>query len=129
MTTERVPTERSFGVSVGAVCLLLAAWLRWKQSEPAWVVLGLIGVVLLVLAQLAPSLLRGPNRVWWRVAQVLGWINSRIILGAFFFVILAPVGIVMRALGRNPLRGRRGDTNWTAYPARIGNPHHYERMF
>ena len=124
-----MPSERSFGVSVGSVCLLLAAWLAWRGSETTSTVLAVIASTLIVLGLAMPPLLRGPNRVWWRFAQVLGWINSRIILGLFFAVILTPVGLLMRAFGRNPLRGQPGPTNWRAYPARIRDSRHYERMF
>ncbi len=81
------------------------------------------------LGAIAPSLLRDPSKAWWRFAQVLGWINSRIILGLFFALILTPVGIVMRVFGRNPLHAMRGPTNWGVCPSRIRNPRHYERMF
>ncbi len=127
--TGKVPSERSFGLSVGTVCLLLAAWLWWRGSATTWMVLAAIGAVLVGFGVAAPSLLRGPNKVWWRIAQVLGFINSRIILGVFFAVVLTPVGVVMRAFGRNPLHGARGPTNWRAYPARIRDPRHYERLF
>jgi hypothetical protein len=127
--TGKVPSERSFGVSVGSVCLFLAAWLAWRGSETTPTVFAAIGATLIVSGLATPTLLRGPNRAWWRVAQVLGWINSRIILGLFFAVVLTPAGLLMRALGRNPLRGQPGPTNWRTYPARIGDPRHYERLF
>ncbi len=127
--TGKVPSERSFGLSVGGVCLLLASWLWWRGSETTWTIFASIGAVLMGLGAMAPSLLRGANRIWWRFAQVLGWINSRIILGLFFALILTPVGIVMRVFGRNPLHALRGPTNWGVYPSRIRSPRHYERMF
>jgi hypothetical protein len=126
---HRVPSERSFGLSVGGVCLLLASWLWWRGSDTTWMIFASVGVVLAVSGAVAPSLLRGPNKVWWRFAQVLGFINSRIILGLFFALVLTPVGIVMRVFGRNPLHAMRGPTNWGVYPSRIRNPRHYERMF
>lgn len=127
--TGKVPSERSFGLSVGGVCLLLASWLWWRGSETTWMTFASIGAVLAISGAVAPSLLRVPNRIWWRVAQVLGFINSRIILGLFFALVLTPVGIVMRVFGRNPLQAMRGPTNWGVYPSRIRNPRHYERMF
>ena len=127
--TGKVPSERSFGLSVGTVCLLLAAWMAWRGSASAWMAPAGVGATLVVLGAIAPALLRGPNRVWWRFAQVLGWINSRIILGLFFLLVLTPVGLVMRIFGRNPLHAMRGPTNWGTYPSRIRNPRHYERMF
>ena len=126
---RRVPSERSFGMSVGGVCLVLALWLWWRGSETTWMVLASIGTVLAGFGAVAPSFLRGPNKVWWRFAQVLGWVNSRIILGLFFALVLTPVGVVMRVFGRNPLHGMRGPTNWGVYPSRIRDPRHYERMF
>jgi len=56
-------------------------------------------------------------------------VNTRILLSIFFVVVLAPVGVVMRMSGRNQLSGWRGDTNWRPYPARRGNPRHYDRLF
>lgn len=127
--TGKVPSERSFGLSVGGVCLLISAWLLWRGSETAWIAFAGIGTVLVGFGGLAPSMLRVPNLLWWRFAQVLGFINSRIILGLFFAVVLTPVGVVMRVFGRNPLKGRPGATNWAPYPGRIRDPRHYERMF
>jgi hypothetical protein len=111
------------------VSLLIAAWTAWRGSETVWMVLAAVGAALVALGAVAPAVLRGPNRVWWRFAQVLGWINSRIILGLFFALVLTPVGLVMRVFGRNPLGGMPGPTNWRVYPSRIRDPRHYERMF
>jgi cytochrome bd-type quinol oxidase subunit 1 len=54
---------------------------------------------------------------WWRVAQVVEWVNTRIILTVFFAVVLTPVGGVMRLFGRNPLHGAGVQTNWVPHPA------------
>jgi hypothetical protein len=45
-------------------------------------------------------------RVWMPVAGVLGWINTRILLGAVFFVVLLPMALVLRIVGHDPLRIR-----------------------
>ena len=124
-----MPSERAFGLSVGAVCLALAAWMVWRGSPTAGLVLGVVGAALLMLGITLPSALRVPNRIWWRLAQLLGWINSRIILTIFFVLVLTPLGLVMRAIGKNPLRGQKGATNWSPYPTRIANAHHYERLY
>ena len=92
-------------------------------------VLFVTGALLVGFGFLAPKVLRVPNRVWWRVAQVVGWVNTRILLTLFFAIVLTPVGVVMRAFGRNPLRGAGGQTNWTSYPDRRRDTQHYERLF
>ena|SRR5688572_6246903 len=124
-----VPTERSFGFSVGAVCLAIAAVLTWTGSAGAATVLFAGGALLVILALVAPVALRVPNRLWWRVAQVLGWVNSRIVLSIFFVFVLTPVGIVMRSFGRNPLKAPRPNTGWAPYPQRRTDTSHYEHLF
>jgi len=123
------PNERSFGLSVGTALLVLGAIALWRHRDTVGTVMVTIGAVLLVFGLIAPRVLRVPNRVWWRFAQTLGWINARIILSVFFFVVLTPVGIVMRAIGRNPLRGRDAGSNWGSYPAGHADAKHFEHLF
>jgi hypothetical protein len=123
------PTERSFGLSVGTVCILAGGLSWWRGHIAAAVALTAIGLVLVVGGLLAPGALRGPNRVWWRFAQALGWVNARILLSAFFFLVLTPIGLLMRALGRNPLSRIAGRSGWSTYSVRRANPKHYEQMF
>jgi hypothetical protein len=39
--------------------------------------------------------------------RVLGWVNTRILLSFVFFVLMAPVALLLRAFGRDPLARRR----------------------
>jgi hypothetical protein len=126
---DRLPTERSFGISVGLVLAAIGALSWWRGHEMAATLLGAMGGLLLMGGLFAPAVLRVPNRVWWRLAGVLGRINARILLTLFFFLVITPVGAVMRLLGRNPLQPLRTDTNWTTYPDRYRNSNHYERLF
>ena len=126
--TARLPTERSFGLGVGSVSIAAAAAASWRGHSTVSVVLLVVGTLLVGLALVAPLALRVANRVWWRFAQALGWVNARIILTVFFAVVLTPVGVVMRLFGRNPLRGH-APSNWTPYPARHSDPKHYEHQF
>lgn len=124
-----LPTERSFGLGVGGVCTGVAALFWWRGSPTLSLILLVVGAFLIVFGLITPRALRVPNRLWWRVAQTVGWVNTRILLILFFAVVLTPVGVAMRLFGRNPLRGPRAQTNWTPYPARRGDPRHYEHLF
>ena len=121
------PGERSFGLSVGSVCLAAALLGVWRGRLAVAAPLLAVGILLVVCGYFASPVLRVPNRVWWRFAQALGWINARIILTVFFALVLTPVGVVMRMLGRNPLRVRDTRTNWS--PARRRDARHYEHLF
>ena len=128
-TDRRVPTERSLGLSVGLVCTLAGTLSRWRGHDVFGPTLIAAGTILLILGVAAPRVLRVPNRVWWRFAQTLGWINARVLLTAFFVIVLTPVGVIMRLCGRNPLRPSQSATTWSTYGARRRAPRHYERMF
>ena len=125
----RMPTERSFGVSVGIVCLALGIVSGWRGHGVAGGALILVGFLLFTTGLVAPALLRAPNRIWWRLARILGWVNARVVLTVLFAVVLTPVGLVMRVIGRNPLHPRQSSTNWGPYPARRRDARHYEHMF
>jgi multisubunit Na+/H+ antiporter MnhB subunit len=124
-----VPTERSFGLSVGGACVAVAALLTWTGSPGGAAALFVVGALLVILALVAPAALRVPNRLWWRLAELLGWVNSRIVLTLFFVLVLTPVGIAMRLFGRDPLKGPQPDTGWAPYPQRRTDTRHYEHLF
>jgi len=122
--------ERSFGISVGAVLLLITAALVWRGRIRTAEVMGPIGAVLLALGYLRPSLLRYPSALWWKFAMALGHVNARIILSVAFFLVLTPLSIVWRLIGKDPLERRRGHwPGWSPYPARYQDRDHFTRMY
>ncbi len=124
-----IPTERSFGCSIGGMSVAVSALAWWRGRPSLAVAMLVVGILLVAAGTLAPSALRVPNRVWWRLAQILGWINARVLLTVMFIVVLTPVGFVLRRLGRSPLQRRPGTTNWSPYPASHRGRDHYERLF
>ena len=55
----------------------------------------------------APNLLYYPYKGWMKLGHFLGWINSHIILGLVFILILQPIAYIMRLTGYDPLRIKR----------------------
>lgn len=122
--------ERSFGISVGTVLLLISAYAIWHGRTTLAAGTGSIGFVLLGLGLTRPSALRIPSAIWWRFALVLGAINTRVILTLAFVLVCVPVGLVWRLIRYDPLaRNRRAMPGWTLYPARYRDPSHYSRMY
>ncbi len=99
--------------------------IRGRISAGVW--LAGVGTVLALLGTFTPSVLRIPSRWWWRLSHALGWINTRVLLSLFFFVVLTPIGLLFRLLGRDPLSQRAGSSTWSPYPSRPRG--HFERMF
>ena len=122
--------ERSFGLSVGGVLLLIAAVLFWRGRMPGAEALGAVGALLVFFGQFAPAALKWPSAIWWRFAAILGFVNARIILTVAFVLILTPMGLIWRLIGRDPLARRRDQwPGWVAHPERYRRLDHYTRMY
>lgn len=97
---------RSFGLLVGGVFAVIGVWpLVIHRAEPRWWAL-ILAVVLVLPGLIYPRSLYWPHKGWMTVGHVLGWVNTRIILGIVFFGIVTPIGIIRRMLGKDSM-GRR----------------------
>ena len=122
--------ERSFGISVGGVLLLVAAFMIWRGRITAAEIAGGIGAVLVVLGLTRPMLLKWPSAVWWKFAMVLGYVNARVILTIAFTLVFIPLGLLWRLIGRDPLANHRANfAGWTGYPARYRSRDHFTKMY
>lgn len=94
---------RSFGLLVGGIFLVMGMWpVLWHGLDPRlWALV--LGGSLLLPGLLMPAVLRKPYELWMRLAHVLGWINTRIILSIMFYTVFTPVALVMRLIGTDPM--------------------------
>jgi hypothetical protein len=101
--TADVKQLRSFGLLVGAIFLLLGVWPRMVHGiELRWWAI-IVSVLLIFPALLFPKSLALPHKGWMALAEALGWVNTRVILGVIFYLLLTPIGVVRRMLGNDPM--------------------------
>lgn len=95
---------RNFGLMVGGVFFLLGIWpvLRYGEGVRLWAIVP--ASVLVPLGLVAPALLAPLFRGWMKVGHVMGWINTRIILGILYFGLITPMGVIMRLFGWDSMR-------------------------
>jgi hypothetical protein len=106
---------RKFGLLVGAAFFVLGCVLRWRDSGNAALVLWGISAALVGLGLLLPSLLRPVYRGWMGLALLLSKVTTPIVMGVLYFVIMTPVGWLLRAFGHHPLvHGGKGQEIWIA---------------
>jgi hypothetical protein len=107
---ERIPARlspkegRKFGLTVGVAFLVLAALSRWRGHEIVPYMLGAVGSVLVVAGAVLPTRLGPVQRGWMGLGHAISKVTTPIFLGIVFFLIIMPVGLLMRLLGRNPVR-------------------------
>lgn len=106
-------SERSFGLVFTAVFTLVALWPLKDGGVPRWWALAL-AVAVLAAALAAPRLLRPLNTLWFRLGLLLHKVMTPLVMGLLFFVTVTPVGLLMRAFGKDPMRLRR-DPAATSY--------------
>jgi len=98
---------RRFGfVFAGGLVLFFGLLLPWLFEKP-WPLWPWLGAGLFTAAGLlVPGMLRPVYFVWMQLGQALGWINTRLVLGLVFFLMFAPVALLLRVLGKDPLHRR-----------------------
>jgi len=135
MTTKTpelsTPELRKFGLTTGAIVAvlfgLLLPWL-FNHGYPFWS--WILAGILWLWALIAPATLKPVYNGWMKVGHVLGWINTRIILGLMFFTVFFAVGLVLKILGKDPM-SRKIDKTAESYrvTSRVHTKDHVERPF
>ena len=99
---------RKFGFLIGFGFPILIGWIipavggHVFRTWTLW-----IAFPFLIIGTLKPGLLFFPYKGWMTLGFALGWINSRIILGLVFFLVLQPIALIMKFVGYDPLKTKK----------------------
>ncbi len=131
-TTPDVNREaRKSALVVAAVCLGIAGWNLYRERTHIAYPAAAIGAVLAFVGLAVPPAARAFHAGWMKLAHALGWVNSRILLGAMFYLVMTPVGWVVRLTGGDPLNRRKAaqPTYWVPRTVTRPAPEQFERLF
>jgi hypothetical protein len=99
-------SSRAFGVVFAAVFGIIALWpVLWGGAARWWA--AAIAGIFVALALIAPQLLSPLNRAWFRVGLALQRVVNPIIMAIIYYGTVAPVGMILRARGKDLLRLKR----------------------
>ena len=105
---------REFGFLIGFGFPIIIGWIIPSIGGHAfrgWTLW--IAIPFFITGILKPRLLFYPYKGWMALGLALGWINSRIILGLVFLLVLQPIALIMKFLGHDPLKTKK--TNERSY--------------
>ena len=102
----KASSNRAFGWVFVIVFLIIALWPLFFGGALRWwslIVSGLVAVVTMA----APALLTIPNRLWLRFGLLLNRVVSPVVLAIMFYLVVTPMGLLMRLFARRTLHLRR----------------------
>ena len=130
--------RRTFAKSlvIGFPCVALALLLigritsgTWNTELSLWI--GGIGASTGIIFWLIPQISKPFYLLWYCIACCIGIVLGNILLGILFYLAITPIGLIMKLLGRDPLR-RSIDKNANTYWIDVENtkgPTRYFRQF
>jgi len=122
---------RKFGIIMGIAFLAITLFVLIRHRHtilPTFI----ISAIFFISAFIIPTLLKPIYIIWMKLALILSWINTRLILLIIFYLIFTPVGLAMRLFGVDLLDRRierSKETYWKKKDRRDFNPLDYERQF
>ena len=102
MDDIKISSNRSFGIVFFIVFLLIALYpLSYSGEIRVWSVI--ISLIFLVLGLLNSKILTPLNKLWFKFGIFLSKIISPLIMGIIFFLVVTPIGLIMRIFGKDLL--------------------------
>ena len=104
---------RRFGLTVGTAFVVFGGIVWWREHEALATGFWVVGGVLILAALVIPALLLPVEAVWMKGAHVISKVTTPIVMGIVYYLVMLPIGLIMRMLGRNPMhRAERNGSFW-----------------
>jgi len=115
MATEDKKKTAQFGLLMAVVWAIIGSILLWRGTR-LWPCIYALAAFFLISTLTYPRLLMPIETIWMKLAHMISLVTTRIILGVTFYLIITPMALIMRLIGRDPLAKKsdpRADTYWT----------------
>ena len=99
----KISSNRSFGLVFFIVFLIVALWpLKYEEDIRLWSLA--LSIIFFILGILNSKLLTPLNKQWFKFGIFLGAIVSPVVMGIVYFLVVTPIGLFMRLLGKDLLK-------------------------
>ena len=115
-------SNRSFGLLFFIVFIVVGLWPVIK-GEVANIYLILISLFFLIFGLINSKILSPFNKAWIKLGEILGLIIAPIIMALVYFIILTPISLIVRMLGKDLLGLKflkKQDTYWMKRKKKLG---------
>ena len=101
--SENISSNRSFGFLFFFVFIAISLW-PLKSGEDLRIWALILSSIFLILGILNSKFLTPLNKLWYKFGIFLGTIISPIVMGVVFFLVVTPIGLIMKFFGKDLLR-------------------------
>ena len=122
MNKIKISSNRNFGLVFFIIFVIVSLWpLTYEGPIRIWTVI--ISLVFLILGLMNSKLLTPLNKLWFKFGMILGAIVVPVVMGVVFFLVVTPIGLVMKIMGRDLLNkkyDKKKRTYWIKRDTSIG---------
>jgi len=111
----REPTSRDLTILAAlffVIPCVIGGYMLWKGAANGWI--WIIAGAILGLSRIITPLFKAIYRIWIILSIILGYFVSRILLTIIFIIVIIPMGLIMRILGKDPME-RKLDPKAASY--------------
>ena len=116
----KIGSNRNFGIVFFIVFLVVSLW-PLTYGEPVRIWSAIISSVFLILGLMNSKLLTPLNKLWFKFGMILGAIVAPVVMGVVFFLVITPIGLFMKIIGKDLLK-KRYEKKKTTYWIIRGKP-------
>lgn len=110
MNDVKISSNKSFGIVFSVVFFIIAIFpILNNDNIRVWSLV--ISLIFLVLGLINSKLLSPLNKIWFKFGLILSKVVSPIIMGIIFFLVVTPIGILMRILKKDLLNLKYNNKN------------------
>jgi len=106
----KIGSNRSFGIVFFVVFILIGFYPLLKEGNLN-IISILLGLIFLILGILNSRLLSPLNKLWFKFGILLGQVISPVIMGIIFFLVVTPIALIMKLLGKDVLKLKNNGDN------------------
>lgn len=126
-----LPSNRRFGLTLGAALAGIGLFLVLRGAIVVGPVLLAIAIFLVGMAILFERRLETANRAWMRFGVLLGSVVSPVVLALVYFLMLTPLALYLKVIGRDELRlkKRKLESHWINVRDDANTMRNFEKQF
>ena len=103
MEKQKIPSNKNFGITFSIFFLIITFFIFINHEKLNLWILSM-SVIFLILGITNSNLLLPANKIWFKFGIFLGKIISPLVMGIIFFLVITPIGLILRIFGKDVLK-------------------------